>query len=834
MQHVLFQALRQLRREWKAGEILALGAAMAIAVGAITAVVGFSERIMSGLERSAGEVIAADIKLASRESVPVAIEEEGRRLGLLVARTTAFPTVLFDKGQTLLVSVKGVTEGYPLRGALKIKRSLEDDAAEERVVGIPAPGELWADPRVFYSLGAQLGDTLQLGNTIFRLTAVLTYEPDRGGQFFSFSPRLMINATDLQATGLLGPASRARYALLAAGPVERVDEFKAVIEPALDRRIAILDLDSAQEQVGATVSTARDFIGLSSLATLLIAGLAITVASRRYVDRRRRQTALLRTFGASSASVLLTHLIALSSLGLGWGVLGAAGGFAVQEVMAGLIGSLLPGTLPAMGIGPAFLGIILGTLLLVAFSVPSFFTLARIAPIEVLRSTEKAGSGRFFWLIYLIPIGGLIGLTLTQVASPLLVLFLAGGIALSLIVMMALSVGVLIAMKSLSDGAGVSWRFGLGRLIRNKTASTFQISTIGLGLSILILLSVVRGQLFDAWESRTPDDAPNFFFANIQPIEREGMARFFREQFDGAPAFTPMATGRLVAINGATPVAEDYPDPRTSSRIDGNLNFSWASSIPPGNEIVAGHWWEPGSSEPVVSLAARWAEPLRVDVGDTISVRSGAQVIEARIINIREVQWESLTPNFFVLFPPAVLEDAPHTYLSAARLESEDQKKLIELNRLFPTINIIDVGAILAQVRRVLDLVSLALNLVFAFTLAAGGAVLFSVMQTNQESRIRDVAMLKVLGCDRRRIRRALNFEFLTIAIIAGALAGTTALLTGQWLAERVFEIPYATNYRELIYAFPTSVIIVWLVSVLGVRRAEYAPPQALLKDVTT
>jgi putative ABC transport system permease protein len=139
----------------------------------------------------------------------------------------------------------------------------------------------------------------------------------------------------------------------------------------------------------------------------------------------------------------------------------------------------------------------------------------------------------------------------------------------------------------------------------------------------------------------------------------------------------------------------------------------------------------------------------------------------------------------------------------------------------------------LAQVRRVLDLVSLALNLVFAFTLAAGGAVLFSVMQTNQESRIRDVAMLKVLGCDRRRIRRALNFEFLTIAIIAGLLGGGAALLTGEWLAEWVFEIPYVTRFKELFFALPTSVIIVWLVSVLGVRKAQSVSPQTVLKDLT-
>ena len=275
-----------------------------------------------------------------------------------------------------------------------------------------------------------------------------------------------------------------------------------------------------------------------------------------------------------------------------------------------------------------------------------------------------------------------------------------------------------------------------------------------------------------------------------------------------------------------------YPDPRTASRIEGNLNFSWAGELPEDNRLVEGTWWDPDTQEPVVSLAQSWAEPLGVTVGDRIGVKVGAETIDARIVNIREVQWESFKPNFFVLFPPRVFAGAPHGFLSAIRIEGDRQKELTDLNRDFPTVNIVDIGAILAQVRHLLDLVGLALNFVFAFTLAAGAAVLFSVLQAGQDSRVRDVAMLKVLGCNQLRLSAALSTEFMIIATVAGLLSGLAAWLTGWALAGWVFDIPYSGNFLQLFLSLVVSVIIVWAVSYFGIRDAKRASPQSVLRNL--
>jgi putative ABC transport system permease protein len=279
------------------------------------------------------------------------------------------------------------------------------------------------------------------------------------------------------------------------------------------------------------------------------------------------------------------------------------------------------------------------------------------------------------------------------------------------------------------------------------------------------------------------------------------------------------------------PTAEAYPDPRTASRIEGNLNFSWAKEIPRDNTLIAGDWWQPGTKDAVVSLAESWAEPLRVKVGDRIGVRVGSETIEAKIANLRRVQWESFNPNFFVLFPPGVFEDAPHSLLSSARLEEEQQDVLVELSRQFPTVNIIDIGAILRQVRRLMEIVGAALNLVFGFTLAAGAAVLFAVMQSSHDARLREAAMLKVLGCDRSRLTRALNTEFVVIGIVAGVIAAGAATLTGWLLATRVLELEYVPQLSVIAISILVSIVLVWSVSRSGVRKALQAPPQATLRS---
>ena len=829
MRFSLRHGSRQFWRDWRSGEMLALGGALLTAVAAVSAVGSFADRVESSLERGAGEVIASDIKLTARLEIGETFKTKAESLGLATARTVTFPTVLFVDGQTLLASVKGVTPEYPLRGTLGLRPELHVPEMTRLARG-PEKGEAWVDKRLLTTLGLRLGDRLEIGNISLMLNAVLAYEPDRGGQFFSFSPRIMVHYADIKDSGLLGPSSRATFALLAAGPPDDVFALHDFIEEEGSNDIRVVDLESAQRQVGATVGASTEFIGLASLGTLFIAGIAIAVASRRYVERRRKHAALLRCFGASGRVILAIHIQTLIMMAGIWGLVGAGIGFAVQEVMTLMLGEVFAIGAGKVGVEAVLISLILGLVLLIGFSAPQLARLMRVPPMEVLRRTDRPRRALMDALWYLVPAIVLLLLAVQQAGQRDLVFYALLGIFASLIGMMAVSLGLIVLMRRLVRGAGVSWRFGLGRLYRDPVATTFQISAIGLGLTVLVTLSLVRGQLFDSWESRVPAESPNFFLANVQDYEKTQVGAFFQERLGEAPGFTPMATGRLVTINGRVPTVVDYPDPRTASRIEGNLNFSWAADVPVDNTIIAGRWWQTGTRDPVVSLAKSWAEPLGVTVGDRIGVQVGAETIDVRIANLREVRWESFNPNFFVLFPPGVFENAPHTFLSAVRLEESRQDALVGLSRQFPTVNIIDIGAILGQVRHLMEVVGVALNLVFGFTLIAGAAVLFAVMQASHDSRIRDAAVLKVLGCNRPRLLHALNTEFVVIALVAGVIAAGAASLTGWLLASQVFNLNYTPGLMVIAISILLSVGIVWLVSRSGVEAALRSPPQSTLR----
>ena len=829
MRFSLRHGARQFWRDWRSGEMLALGGALLTAVAAVSAVGSFSDRVESSLQRGAGEVIASDIKLTARARVPDEIETKARSTGLSTARTVVFPTVLFIDGETLLASIKGVTPEYPLRGMLGLQGDSDREESVRSAHG-PDRGQAWVDKRLLTSLGLRLGDRLDIGEVSLNLEAVLEYEPDRGGQFFSFSPRVLAHYSDVEASGLLGPSSRATHALLAAGPLDEVIRFREFLDAQAFEGIRIVDLESAQQQVGATVGASTEFIGLASLGTLFIAGIAILVASRRYVDRRRRHAALLRCFGATGPTVLLIHLQTLVMMGVAWGFFGAVLGFGAQELMTRLLGEVFSLGAGKAGFGAILISLLLGLVLLIGFSGPQLARLMRVAPMEVLRRTEAQRALISDALWYSAPILALFLLAVQQSGQSQLVFYVLAGIVCALVLMMAASFGLIRLLKRSARGVGVSWRFGLGRLYRDPIATTFQIAAMGLGLTVLVTLSLVRGQLFDSWESRVPSGSPNFFLANVQDYEQPEVSEFFQENLSQSLEFTPMATGRLVTINGRVPTAEEYPDPRTASRIEGNLNFSWAKEMPRGNSLIEGDWWQPGTKDRVVSLAESWAQPLRVKVGDRIGVRVGSEIIDAEIANLRRVQWESFNPNFFVLFPPGVFEDAPHSFLSSVRLEEEQQDVLVDLSRRFPTVNIIDIGAILGQVRRLMEIVGVALNLVFGFTLAAGVAVLFAVMQSSHDARVREAAMLKVLGCDYSRLTRALNTEFIVIGVVAGIIAAAAATLTGWLLATRVLELEYTPQLSVVIISILVSIVLVWAVSRSGVRSALQAPPQATLK----
>lgn len=817
---VLAMAWRQLRRELRAGELHALAGALIIAVAALTAVGAFGERVEGGLLRSANELLGGDLVVVSRREIPAAWRQRSRELGLAVTTAVEFPTVAFAGERSMLVEVKAVGEGYPLRGAVEI--APDPASPGRRADRIPAPGTAWVDPRVLGELEVRLGDELELGSALFRIEALVRLEPDRSG-VFNLAPRVLIPAGDLDKTGLLGAGSRARYRLMVAGNPGELEAFRSWLEPRREGA-SFQTLKESQGQLSASLDRANRFLALAALSAVLLAGAALVLAAREFALRHVDTVAVLRCLGASQFQALAMLGVQLLWLAIPAVAVGIGIGYGVQALLVWAMGDLIPEALPAAGPAPALAGTLTGLLALLGFGLPPLIRLRHVPPARVLRRQD--GPLRLSdWLVYL-PAGIFaVALIYWQAGEWPLGTYITLGLVGTLAILAAAALAVIATLRLFRGSGGLGWRYGLANLARHRVSNLFQIAGLGLGAMLIFLLSVVQADLLESWRGTLPERAPNFFLLNIQPDQAASVEAALAPY--GRPDVFPMAVGRITAINGVPP-SEDQT--RRSRRLDGTTNLSWAQDLPAGNEIIAGEWWKPASKRAEVSLAESWAERVGIGIGDRLTFRVGATGVEATVSSIRRVDWDSFEVNFFILLSPGLLGEVPATYLTSLYLPPEQFAVIGELVRTHPNISVIDVGTILARVRTIIDRVSLTVQVVFLFTLAAGVLVLLSALRAGLGARIYEGAVLRTLGAARHQLQRALLAEFGVIGTLAGGLAAAAALGTGWLVARQVFEMPYAASWTLIPLGALVGGMAIALIGTWGGRGVLTAPPVSVLR----
>jgi putative ABC transport system permease protein len=798
-----------------------------IAIAAMASVATFSDRIEAALTRNAGALIAADLRLGSRVQLPERWQQQAEQAGLDTALVTRFNSVVLNGDSSQLSAIKAVQSDYPLRGQLLIAD--RPFGATRPVQNGPEPGTVWLEPRLANSLGLAQGDSLTLGYLELRVDAFLIDEPDRGGGLFNLSPRLMMAYADLASAGLLGEGSRARYQLLLSGEAQAVAAFRAQAEAASGQGLRVENVADEQQQVAAAMERGRSFLTLAALTAVLLSGIAVAIAALRFSQRHTDSVATMRCLGATRMEVLSVYALMLVMVGVAALLPGVALGYAVQAILAAVLSPLLAEGLPTAGAGGAITASGAGLLILLGFTLAALLRLHGVAPAQVFnRSFQRRGQS-LWWLAYLLPVSLFCGFVLWMLDDARLAAYVLGGSAAAIAVLTVISTGLMLLLRRVTKGVGVAWRFGLANLFRNGAASVLQICAIGLGLTIILLLTLVRSQLFATWQASLDDSAPNYFLINIQDDQREDVrGRLAQATGLDSPVLFPMATGRLVGINGRMPAAEEFTDPRAARRLRGTVNLSWADTLTASNTLVEGEWW--GEDTIGVSLAETWAEPLGLTVGDSMTFRVGSSELTVPVTSLRRVAWDSFNVNFFLVLHPSLFEEAPRTWLGSFYLPDGGQT-LTPLLRDYPNINVIDVQAILKQVRQVIELVSLALNVVFVFTLAAGLAVLVAALQSSRDQRLYQTAMLKALGIDRSRLIWGLNAEFLAIGVLAGLVAAVAASTLAAVLATQVFDLAYRPSLGLLLMSVTTGVAVVFLASRLGMRRVLASPPGTLLRE---
>jgi putative ABC transport system permease protein len=818
-------------RDWRAGELRVLAVALVVAVASITSVAFFADRVGRALVRDAHQLLGADLVLVSDHPWPGPMAEEIARRGLARAEALNFISMARAGEASTLAGVKAVTQNYPLRGRLRIAPAA--GAPDAPAPGGPPPGTVWLEERLVSALGTPPGASLRLGAAQLKVDAVLTLEPERGANFFNIAPRLIMNAADLPATQLVQPGSRIWYYLYAAGEPGAVAEFEKWARARLARGERVDNLESGRPEVRASIDRAQRFLGLTALLAAILAGVAIALGTRRYVERHLDGCAVLRCFGATQARLLGLYGMEFALLGAAACAVGCALGYAAQGAIAAALGDLLRASLPAPSPLPALQGFLVGLVLLLGFALPPLVQLKNVPAIRVMR--REAGTPRSDTLaVYAAGIAALAGLLVWQAGDARLGLTVIGGFGAAVL---AFAVVAWISLRAISSapvaralGARSSaLRYGLANLRRHARANAVQVASLALGLTAVLLLSFTRNDLVDAWRRSAPPDAPNRFLIGVQPEQVKDVQAFFAARGIAAPELYPMVRGRLVAVNGK-PVSEaDYAEERAKRLVEREFNLSYAEAAPAHNQVVAGRWFRPGARE--LSVEEGIARTLGWKLGDELTFTVGAEPFRAPITSLRKLRWDSMKINFFVIAPPGLLAEFPASYVSAFRIEPGHEHALNELVRRFPNLTLVDVGAAVRQAQGVVDQLINAVQLVFLFALGAGLLVLYSALVATEDERRREAAVMRVYGASRAQVTGSQRAEFLAMGLVAGVLATLGAAAIGQLLARRVFELDLPPG-PELWIAGPLAgVVLLSLNAWLSARKVLQASPALTLRD---
>jgi putative ABC transport system permease protein len=789
---------RQLLRDFRAGELRLLVVAVTLAVGALTAVGFFADRINGGLARDARQLLGGDAIVASDLPAPPAFAERARALGLATATTANFPSMgraPDDKGgATRLVSVKAVSDAYPLRGKLRIRGAAESSVQD--AARAPAPGTAWVDPGVLDALGLRVGDTLLLGDAGLTIASVIVVEPDRGAGFASLAPRVLLNEADLPATGLIQPASRVSYRLAVAvtgGSDAKVTEFvnwaEAEIKAKSLRGLRIESLSTGRPEMKQTLDRAGKFLNLVALLAALLAAVAVGIASRDFASRHLDDCAMLRVLGLPQRTIALQYFIEFALVGLIASIAGLVLGFAVHYVFIWFLSGLVEAVLPPPSAWPALFGAGVGFTLLFGFGLPPVLQLASVPPLRVIRRDVGALKPASIAVLA----AGALGFSalLLAVSSDLkLGLIAVGGFAGAVCVFALLSwVALAVLRRSVPDVGAPRWLILATRQIAARPAfAVLQVSALAVGLLALVLLALLRTDLISSWRQATPKDAPNRFVINVQPPQADAFRQKLAEAGVARYDWFPMIRGRLVAIDGKPVVPEDMPDDRARRLVDREFNLSHSAALPAHNIVSGGRWTadEAGGLSVEEGLAAT----LGLKLGDSLRFDLGGALVEGRITSLRKVDWSSMRVNFFVLFPTAAVPDAPVSYIAAFRAPATAGFDNA-LSRDFPNVTSIDVSASIAQIQNVLDQVVRAVEFLFGFTLAAGLVVLFAAVSATRESRAREFAVMRALGASGKLLAQVQRAELLGVGALAGVLASIAAIAVSWALARWVFEFSW-------------------------------------------
>lgn len=760
-------------REWRSPSLLIVWLALTLAVACVLALGSISDRMEKGLSQQSRDFMAGDRTLRSSDVVPDAWLAKAREEGLSVSSQLSFMTMTFAEQTPQLASVKAVDNHYPMFG------DLQTDPPGLK----PVEGTALAAPRLMALLNLKVGDRLDVGDTTLRIIGEVIQEPDGGFNPFQMAPRLLINLADAAKTGAIQPGSRLTWRYKFSGESEQLANYDRWIQPQLKADQRWTSIENSEDALGRSMQRAQQFLLLSALLTLMLAIAAVAVAMSHYCRSRYDLVAVLKTLGATHGALqklLIGQWLAVLLLAA---VCGSMVGQGVEALLMAMLKPVLPASLPAASLWPWVWAV--GSLFVISLLVGlrPYRLLLATQPLRVLRRDAVAN----IWPLkfYLPAMGALVVVLLALLVggSKMLWALLAGVVLLAALLSL-LGWATLLLLRRLVV-RNLALRLAINRLLRQPGITLSQLSAFSLSFMLLALLLVMRGDLLDRWQQQLPADSPNFFLLNMTEDQVPQVRDFLQAHQIKPETFYPIARVRLSELNGKE------ADPNMDNALNRELNLTSLTERPEHNPLVAGNW-PPKTGE--VSMEVELADRLGLKLGDTLTFEGDTQKFSAKITSLRKVDWESLRPNFFFIFPPGALDTQPQTWLTSFRMDN-NPALLAQLNRQFPTLSLLDIGSIMRQIGQVLAQVSQALEIMVVLVTACGVLLLMAQIQVGMRQRRQELVVYRTLGASKRLLRSTLWCEFALLGVVSGVAAalGAEAALWG--LQRKIFDFPWQPDW---------------------------------------
>lgn len=816
-------AFRLMFRDIRSGDLITLLLALVISVSTVTSIGLFIDRLQLSFEQESANLLAADRLIRSDDVIPESWEAKANELSLQTAQRTSFTTMMFAGDSLQLSQLSAVTDEYPLKGAYLVDDVLFGTG--KRSTDTPKQGEIWVSSRLASLLKLKLGDQVEVGDASLKVSQYLVRDPGSTTSAFAISPRAVMNMADLAATNVIIPGSRVRYSLLFAGIKASLDEYEEWITPQLDEGQRWQTPTQRGERIGDTIGRAESFLLLAGTLAVVMSGVAMALASARFVKRHLMQVAILKTIGATPKLLGKLFFLQLFILFIVGAAIGLVIGWGLQEIIASLLSGLMSTTLPEPSVSRLWLGAATGLISMVVFCLPLMSRLIKISPLSVLQPNAKVElNGVAIYVIGFIGMFALMCLYTNGFLLPSIMTAAILGIALfvAAIGWVAFKLG-----RSLTSGATSGWQIGLASLYRRLTPNLFQLLVFTLIIMLTLILIGVKSSLIADWQQQLPEDAPNHYLFNVQANQIDQINSDTTQLGLKKSDWYPMVRGRVTAVNNTT-IQSIYPEGRGEPELyERELNLTWSDTLGKGNELIEGDFSAEG-----LSVEQEAAKEANLEIGDELTINIGGNIVTLPITSVRTVDWGSMQPNFYLILPKSALEDYPANFVSSLFVSDTEAQDFYRSMAKFPTVSILNVGDILKQIQTIIGQLSQAIQLVLFCILSAGALVLLASVRSTLEERLEEGALLRVLGARGALVRQALLIEFGALGFFAGLIAaiGAETCLLGL----QVFVFNAEASFHPLLWVLgPTiGVVVISTIGIFASRTVLKVPPMLLLRGL--